>query len=208
MKYPDLTDKQAEVYEYLLKETDRNGFAPTVREIMDGLNKTSTSTIQAHMEALRDKGYISRPNGRSRAIEFLKENDFDPSYSTGEVVYLPVLGRVAAGSPILAEQHVEETIPFPAAFVKEDTFLLRVSGESMIEAGIFDGDYVAVQRQQTATNGDYVVALIDDEATVKTYYREANRVRLQPENSSMDPLYVQDNGAIIGKVIALFRSRM
>lgn len=208
MKYPDLTDKQAEVYEYLLKEFNKNGYAPSVREIMIGLQKTSTSTIQAHMDALRDKGYITRSKGRSRAIEFLREDGFDASYSAGEVVHLPVLGRVAAGSPMLAEQNIEETIPFPAAFVKDDTFLLKVSGESMIEAGIFDGDYVAVQRQQTATNGDYIVALIDDEATVKTYYREANRVRLQPENSSMDPIYVYDNAVIVGKVIALFRSRM
>jgi repressor LexA len=205
--YEDLTKKQAEVYRYLLSETRSKGYPPTVREIMAGLNRTSTSTIHAHLNTLASKGYLIRDANKPRAIEFPKETIdlFEVASDVGEIIALPVVGSVAAGAPILAEENITDTVPYPAAFVSGTSFMLRVTGDSMIEAGIFDGDLVVVRQQETADNGDIVVALLDDEATVKRFYREPTAIRLQPENSSYDPIYCTDNIRIAGKVVGLIR---
>ena len=207
VSYEDLSKKQAEVYRYLLKETKAKGYPPTVREIMNGLNRTSTSTIHAHLNTLASKGYIVRDANKPRAIEFPRENvgPFDGATDVGEIIAIPVVGSVAAGLPILAEENITESIPYPAAFVKGTSFMLKVSGDSMVEAGIFDGDLVVVRQQETAQNGDIVVAIIEDEATVKRFYREAYHVRLQPENAHYEPIICTDEVRIAGKVVGLIR---
>lgn len=207
MTYDDLSRKQAEVYEYLLKETRAKGYPPTVREIMDGLDRTSTSTIHAHLNTLAKKGYIIRDANKPRAIEFPKESlgNSDIATDVGEIIAIPVVGTVAAGTPILAEENITETIPYPAAFVRGTSFMLKVRGDSMIDAGIFDGDLVVVRQQETANNGDIVVAIIEDEATVKRFYREPDSIRLQPENSRYSPIYCTDDVRIAGKVVGLIR---
>jgi len=205
--YDDLSKKQAEVYAFLLKETRAKGYPPTVREIMAGLNRTSTSTIHAHLNTLQTKGYIVRDANKPRAIEFPRESSGygDVASDIGEIIAIPVVGSVAAGTPILAEENITETIPYPASFISGTSFMLRVSGDSMIEAGIFDGDLVVVRQQDTANNGDIVVAIIDDEATVKRYYREPNAIRLQPENSLYEPILCTSDIHIAGKVVGLIR---
>jgi len=205
--YDDLSKKQAEVYRYLLKETRAKGYPPTVREIMTGLNRTSTSTIHAHLNTLQNKGYIIRDANKPRAIEFPRETsgNFDVGTDIGEIIAIPVVGSVAAGTPILAEENITDTIPYPAALISGTSFMLKVSGDSMIEAGIFDGDLVVVRQQETADNGDIVVAIIDDEATVKRYYREPHVIRLQPENSHYEPILCTNDIQIAGKVVGLIR---
>jgi len=206
--YDDLSKKQAEVYRYLLQETRAKGYPPTVREIMNGLNRTSTSTIHAHLNTLASKGYIIRDANKPRAIEFPKETNTGPldvASDVGEIIAIPVVGAVAAGMPILAEENITDTIPYPAAFVKGTSFMLKVSGDSMVEAGIFDGDLVVVRQQETAQNGDIVVAIIDDEATVKRFYREDDCIRLQPENEHYEPIICTDDIRIAGKVVGLIR---
>ncbi|MGV8082596.1 MAG: transcriptional repressor LexA [Coriobacteriia bacterium] len=200
----ELTRRQQQILDFIRAEVHRCGYPPSVREIGEAVGLSSSSTVHSHLAALEAKGFLRRDPTKPRALEVLDFRETDQAIDVGEVRMLPLVGQVAAGAPILAAENIEQTIPLPAEMVGESTFILKVRGESMIEAGILDGDFVVVRQQPTANNGDIVVALIDDEATVKTFYKEADRIRLQPENSAMDPIYVRDV-TILGKVMALFR---
>jgi repressor LexA len=201
-----LTDRQRQVLDFIKAEIRRKGFPPTVRDIGDAVGLSSSSTVHAHLAALEAKGLIRRDPSKPRALEVLdRVVPPEPRAELLNVVELPVIGAVAAGTPILATENVETTIHLPTEVVRDDsTFVLRVKGESMIDAGIFDGDYVVVRQQPTAVNGDIVVAMLDDEATVKRFFREPDRIRLQPENPTMDPIYARDV-EVLGKVVAVFR---
>ncbi len=202
---PDgLTERQRQILQFIKEEIRAKGYPPSVREIGEAIGLSSSSTVHGHMSRLEEKGYIRRDPTKPRAIEVLDGSGATPLRRT---VTVPVVGRVTAGQPILAEQSVEDHFPLPADFVRADEanlFFLTVQGESMIEAGILDGDYVLVHRQQNAINGDIVVALIEDEATVKRFYKEQGHIRLQPENRFMDPIIVP-TCQILGKVIGLIR---
>lgn len=201
-----MTDRQRQVLDFIKAEVRRQGFPPTVRDIGEAVGLSSSSTVHAHLSALEAKGLIRRDPSKPRALEVLdRDVSPRPPLVVGNVVELPVVGAVAAGTPILAAENIETTIPLPTEVVRDDsTFVLRVKGESMIDAGILDGDYVVVRQQSTADNGDIVVAMLQDEATVKRFYRETDRVRLQPENPTMDPIYARDV-SVLGKVVAVFR---
>ncbi len=197
-----ISAKQTEVLEYLKKEILNRGYPPSVREICEAVNLKSTSSVFAHLETLEKKGYIRRDPTKPRAIEIMDDNF---NMLRREIVSIPLVGRVAAGQPLLATQNIESYFPIPAEYMpRKEAFMLKVKGESMIEAGIFDGDIIMVERVNDAKNGDMVVALIDDSATVKTFYKEYGHIRLQPENSSMDPIIVEDC-MILGKVFGVFR---
>ena len=209
-----LTKKQKAVLECIEDCIAKKGYGPTVREICAEIGLSSPSTVHVHLKALEEKGYIERDPLKSRSI-MLKQNDqgqpvgrnagnvLSPSFS--KTIDVPLVGNVAAGEPILAEENITETMSLPIDIVGDSaSFMLSVRGESMIEAGINDGDYVVVKQQQTANNGDIVVAIIEDGATVKTFYKESDHIRLQPENSTMEPIIVT-NCAIAGKVVAVFR---
>jgi len=197
-----LTKRQREILTYVMDSLQERGYPPSVREIGSALGLTSSSTVHSHLAALEKKGFIHRDPSKPRAIEILKDGASQPPK---RVVNVPVLGRIAAGQPILAEENIEDVFPLPRDFVREDaSFILRVRGDSMIEAGIYDGDYLVVRQQATANNGEIVAAMIGDEATVKRYYRERDHIRLQPENSSMSPIIVRDV-TVLGKAVALFR---
>lgn len=200
----ELTRRQQQILDFIRAELHRCGYPPSVREIGEAVGLSSSSTVHSHLAALEAKGFLRRDPTKPRALEVLDFRETDSAIDVGEVRMLPLVGQVAAGAPILAAENIEQTIPLPAEVVGESTFILKVKGESMIEAGILDGDFVVVRQQPTASNGDIVVALIDDEATVKTFHREADRIRLQPENATMEPIYVRDV-TILGKVMALFR---
>jgi repressor LexA len=209
-----LSDRQQHILDFLKEFTARNGYPPSVREIGEAVGLSSSSTVHSHLNALENKGYIRRDPSSARALTVIEADDGKTADSIFEgsprlprnVVELPLVGRVAAGAPILADQNIEESFLLPTQIVGDaGSFLLTVKGESMIEAGILDGDYVVVKEQPTANNGEIVVALIEDEATVKTFYKEPDRIRLQPENSTMEPIYVRDV-TILGKVIALLRT--
>ena len=203
MGYGKITAKQQEILDYIKDEILKRGYPPTVREICETVNLKSTSSVHSHLETLEKNGYIRRDPTKPRAIEICDDNF---QMVRTEMVSLPVIGNVAAGQPILAEENVQDYFPVPADVVpKGESFILNVRGESMINAGIFDGDYIIVKEQHEAHNGEIVVALIDDSATVKTFYREKDRIRLQPENDSMEPIYA-DNPVILGRVCALIRS--
>ena len=203
MSYGKISQKQTEILEYIKSEILNRGFPPAVREICEAVNLKSTSSVHSHLETLEKNGYIRRDPTKPRAIEIV---DDIFNLTRRELVNVPVVGRVAAGEPILAVENVENYFPIPAEFMPNaQTFMLNVKGESMINAGILDGDQILVQQQSTASNGDIVVALIDDTATVKTFYREDGYYRLQPENDTMDPIIVKDNLQILGKVIGVFR---
>lgn len=203
--------RQRAIYEYILEYSKDHSYPPSVREIGAAVGLASPSTVHMHLKALESAGLIKRDPKKPRTIEVMgDENETKLAEVTQDVsgnsISLPLVGRVAAGTPILAEQNVEETLTLPTSIVGDaSSFILRVRGESMINAGIFDGDYIVVKEQSDAHNGEIVVALIDDSATVKTFYREKDRVRLQPENDTMEPIYV-DNPVILGKVTALIRS--
>ncbi|MCL2503055.1 MAG: transcriptional repressor LexA [Coriobacteriia bacterium] len=199
-----LSRRQEQILDFIRAEIHLRGYPPSVREIGEAVGLSSSSTVHAHLSTLEEKGFLRRDPSKPRALEVLDFRDNDAAIDMGKVRAIPVVGQIAAGEPILAAENIEQTIPLPAEFSGEQTYILRVRGESMIDAGIFDGDFVVVQQQQTAVNGDVVVAMLEDEATVKRYYREADRIRLQPENSAMDPIYARDV-MILGKVIALFR---
>ena len=202
MTYGKISKKQQEILEYIKSEILNRGFPPAVREICEAVNLKSTSSVHAHLEALEKNGYIHIDPTKPRAIEILDDTF---NLTRREMVNVPIIGRVAAGEPLLAQQNIENYFPIPAEMMpNKQTFLLQVQGESMINAGILNGDYILVQQQQTADNGDKVVALIDDGATVKTFYREEGIIRLQPENDFMDPIIVKDC-TILGKVIGVFR---
>ena len=202
MSYGKITDKQREILEYIKAEILNRGYPPAVREICEAVKLKSTSSVHAHLETLEKNGYIRRDPTKPRAIEIVDENF---NLTRREMVNVPIVGKVAAGEPILAVENIENYVPIPAEFMpNEPTFILQVQGESMINAGILDGDYVLVQQQPTANDGDMVVALVDDSATVKTFYKENGYYRLQPENDFMDPIIVSEV-MIMGKVIGTFR---
>ncbi|MBZ4653451.1 MAG: SOS-response transcriptional repressor, LexA [Peptococcaceae bacterium] len=199
--YEDLTDRQVAIINYIKKEIKAKGYPPSVREIGEAVGLSSSSTVHNHLNQLESRGYIKRDPTKPRAIEVIDHN-LRPNK---EMVNVPIVGRVTAGSPILAVENIEDTFPLPLDFIKsEDVFILNVKGDSMIEAGIQDGDLVIVRKQNTARNGDIVVALLEDEATVKRFYKENNYIRLQPENSNYEPIITKDV-LILGKVIALLR---
>ena len=210
-----LTDRQRQIYDYLTAYVDAHGYPPTVREIGEEVGLASPSTVHAHLANLERAGYIRRDPTKPRALELLGRERPAAGGSLGEaarVRVLPLVGQVAAGGPLLAEQNVEDhlAVPEPLSSGAGEEFLLRIKGESMIEAGIMPDDYIVVRRQQTAKNGDIVVALAGDdettdEATVKRFFREGSQIRLQPENETMEPLF-PDHVQILGKVTGVFRS--
>ena len=202
MSYGKISDKQREILEYIKAEILNKGYPPAVREICEAVKLKSTSSVHAHLEALEEKGYIHRDPTKPRAIEILDDTF---NFNRKEMVNIPVIGTVAAGEPILAVENIENYFPIPAEFMpNEQTFILQVQGESMVNAGILDGDYILVEQQTTANDGDMVVALVDDSATVKTFYKENGYYRLRPENDFMEPIIVSDV-MIMGKVIGTFR---
>ena len=198
MAYGKITAKQREILEYIKNEILNKGYPPAVREICEAVKLKSTSSVHAHLESLEKNGYIRRDPTKPRAIEIMDE-------TRREVVNIPVIGSVAAGAPILAVENIEAYFPLPADMMpNQNAFLLNVKGDSMIKAGIFEGDKVLVQQQPTAENGEIVVALVDDSATVKRFYKEAGHIRLQPENDAYEPIIVTDC-TIMGKVFGVFR---
>ena len=205
MSYGKISKKQSEILEYIKNEILNRGFPPSVREICEAVNLKSTSSVHSHLETLEKNGYIRRDPTKPRAIEIVDDNF---NLVRRETVNVPIIGKVAAGQPLLAVENVEGYFPIPAEYMPNSkTFMLVVQGDSMISAGIFNGDYVIVEQQTTAENGQKVVALIDDSATVKTFYKENGFIRLQPENDSMDPILVSPDQSfqILGRVIGVFR---
>lgn len=197
-----ITTKQQQILDYIKEEILKRGYPPAVREICEAVGLKSTSSVHSHLETLEKNGYIKRDPTKPRAIEIV-DDSFQQVRT--EMVSIPVIGRVAAGEPIFADQNIESYFPVPAAMCPSgDAFVLKVKGESMINAGIFSGDQIFVHACDTARNGDMVVALIDDSATVKTFYKEDNHIRLQPENDTMEPIIV-DDCQILGKVFGVFR---
>lgn len=203
MTYGRISKKQQEILDYMKNEILNRGFPPSVREICEAVNLKSTSSVNSHLEALEKNGYIRRDATKPRAIEIIDDNF---NLVRREVVNVPLVGTVAAGQPILAVENIDAYFPIPAEYMpNEQSFMLTVKGDSMINAGIFDGDQVLVKQQSTAENGDMVVALIDDSATVKTFYKENGYYRLQPENDNMEPIIITGNLKILGKVFGVFR---
>ncbi|TCO79213.1 transcriptional repressor LexA [Marinisporobacter balticus] len=199
----DITKQQEKILNYIRNEVNSKGYPPSVREICAAVGLKSTSTVHGHLSKLEKHGYIRRDPTKPRAIEVL-DND-DGVISKKEVIEIPVIGKVTAGLPILAVENIEDTFPVPLDFLDDNKhFMLTIKGSSMINAGIFDGDYVLVKQQQIATNGDIVVAMIEDEATVKKFYKEKDYIRLQPENPSMVPIITKDV-RILGLVTGVFR---
>ncbi len=202
MGYGKITSKQSEILEYIKAEILKKGYPPAVREICEAVNLKSTSSVHSHLETLEKNGYIRRDPTKPRAIEIMDDNF---NLTRREMVNVPMVGQVAAGSPILAVENVENYFPIPSEYMpNEQSFMLKVKGESMINIGIYDGDQILVEQTSSARNGDVVVALIDDSATVKTFYKEDGFIRLQPENDTMDPIIV-DDCQILGKVFGVFR---
>lgn len=198
-----ISSKQQEIIEFIKSEINRKGYPPSVREIGKAVGLKSTSTVHGHLSRLEKKGYIRRDPTKPRAIEVL--NNDTKEYN--DVIKLPVIGRVTAGSPILAVENIDEYYSIPRDLVagyEGESFILKVRGESMINAGILDGDYIVVRRQSFADNGDIIVALIGDEATVKRFFKESDHIRLQPENASMKPIIV-DDVVVLGKVVGVIR---
>ena len=197
-----ISAKQQEILDYIKSQILERGFPPAVRDICEAVHLKSTSSVHSHLETLEKNGYIRRDPTKPRAIEIL---DSSFNFTRREMVNVPLIGRVAAGEPILAGQNIEEYFPVPMEYMpNRQTFMLKVKGESMINVGIFDGDFVLVEERKTAHNGEMIVALIEDGATVKTFYKEEGIIRLQPENDTMDPIIV-NNCQILGKVIGVFR---
>jgi repressor LexA len=207
---PELTKRQRDIIEFIKSFVEKYSYPPSVRDIGEAVGLSSTSSVHAQLSNLEEKGYLRRDASSARALSVLLEDGETTVTENFElarnIINLPVVGEVAAGKPITADENITEYLPMPKQFVGDTgSFMLTVRGDSMIEVGINDGDYVVVREQQVANNGEIVVALIDSEATVKTYYREDDRIRLQPENSSMEPIYARDDVTILGKVIALMR---
>lgn len=213
-----LNKRERDILKFIQKEIEARGFAPSVREICRAVGLNSTATVQGYLKSLEERGFLKKETQKGRTLRLLKNYKGDnvisdqlgvsPAkeyYSNKEMVNIPLIGRITAGQPILAVENITDTFPIPLDFVgNSESFMLTVRGESMIEAGILDGDYILVKRTNTAENGQIVVALIDDEATVKTFYKEDGYIRLQPENSTMDPIIVPDC-KILGKVSGVFR---
>ena len=199
-----LSEKQKKILDFLKQEILTKGYPPSVREICDAVGLKSTSTVHGYLERLEKKGLIRRDPTKPRAIEILDDTTY---VFKKELINVPIVGRVTAGQPILAVENIEDTFTIPAQYLhnkNNDVFMLTVEGDSMVEAGILDGDMVLVEKKPTAQNGDIVVALIEDEATVKKFYKEKEYIRLQPENSAMEPIIVKDV-TILGKVIGVIR---
>lgn len=214
-KSNELNDREKDILNFIEKQINENGYPPSVREIGKSVGLSSTATVHGYLSKLEQKGYVRKENQKGRALKLLKglksntAEEFKPegkyAYAEKELVEVPVIGKITAGQPILAVENLTDVFPIPIDFVgNSESFMLTVSGESMIEAGILDGDYILVKRQNVARNGEIVVALIGDEATVKTFYKEKDHIRLQPENSTMDPIIVP-NCEILGKVAGVFR---
>ena len=202
MAYGKISSKQQEILEYIKQEILNKGYPPAVREICEAVHLKSTSSVHSHLETLEKNGYIRRDPTKPRAIEIIDDNF---NLTRREVVNVPIIGQVAAGQPLLAVENIENYFPIPTEFMPNaETFMLKVKGDSMINAGIFDGDKILVQKQPDAQNGDIVVALVDDSATVKTFYKEDGHYRLQPENDTMDPIIVNEC-SILGKVFGIMR---
>ena len=205
MSYGKISKKQSEILEYIKNEILNRGFPPSVREICEAVNLKSTSSVHSHLETLEKNGYIRRDPTKPRAIEIVDDNF---NLVRRETVNVPIIGKVAAGQPLLAVENVEGYFPIPSEYMPNNkTFMLVVQGDSMVNAGIFNGDYVVVEQQPTAENGQKVVALVDDSATVKTFYKEDGYIRLQPENDAMEPIIVDPDQTfqILGRVIGVFR---
>ena len=213
-----LNKRERAILKFIEKEIDEKGFAPSVREIGRAVDLSSTATVQGYLKSLEERGFLKKETQKGRTLRLLKNYKGDnviadqqgisetkQYYSNKEMVNIPLVGKITAGQPILAVESITDTFPIPLDFVgNSESFMLTVRGESMIEAGILDGDYILVKRTNSAENGQIVVALIDDEATVKTFYKEDGYIRLQPENSTMDPIIVPDC-QILGKVAGVFR---
>ena len=198
----NITEKQSEILEYIKAQILERGFPPAVREICEAVHLKSTSSVHSHLETLEKNGYIRRDPTKPRAIEILDESF---NLTRREMAQVPIIGRVAAGEPLLAEQNIEDYFPIPVERLPNNqTFLLRVRGDSMVNVGILDGDYILVEQRPTAENGEIVVALVEDGATVKRFFKEDGHYRLQPENDAMDPIIV-DEVTILGKIIGLLR---
>ncbi len=215
MERPKISKRQQAIYDFICVYTRDHGYPPSVREIGNAVGLASPSTVHTHLKTLEDKGYIRRDSKKPRTIEVVEEGKDESGItqslvnviqnSSNNTIALPLVGRVAAGVPILAEQNVEDILTFPTSIVGDSSsYILRVHGNSMINVGIHDGDYIVVREQHEAHDGEIVVALIDDSATVKTFYREREFVRLQPENDAVEPIYVM-NPTILGRVAALIR---
>ena len=197
----ELKDKQLLIYEFLKDFTSQKGYPPTVREICKAVGLKSTSSVHGHLKQLEKEGLIKRDPTKPRALEIVD------SVIKKEMINVPIIGKVTAGLPILANENIEDSFPLPLDYVKHnnDLIMLKVSGSSMIKAGILDGDLAIIEKTQTASNGDKIVALIENEATLKTFYRENDHIRLQPENDEMEPIIV-DNCSILGKLIGIYRT--
>ena len=213
-KDPDsLNKREKAILKFIEKQVNINGYPPSVREIGKAVDLKSTATVHGYLASLEKKGYIKKESQKGRTLKLIKGGALEgeqvtfekEAYSSKEMVDVPVVGKITAGEPILAVENVTDTFPIPIDFVgNSESFMLTVRGESMIEAGILNGDYILVKKQNTANNGEIVVALIGEEATVKTFYKEKDHIRLQPENSTMDPIIVP-NCEILGKVAGVFR---
>ncbi|HEY5523704.1 MAG TPA: transcriptional repressor LexA [Clostridium sp.] len=197
----EIKDKQSEIYRFLIAFTEKKGYPPSVREICEAVSLKSTSTVHGHLKRLEKKGLIKRDPTKPRALEIIELNA-----SKREMLNIPIVGKVTAGLPILATENIEDTFAIPMDFIKHDRelFILRVSGESMINIGVRDGDLAIIEHADSASNGEVVVALIDDESTIKRFFKENNHIRLQPENDTMDPIIVE-SCSILGKLVGLFR---
>ena len=205
MEYGKISQKQSEILEYMKNEILNRGFPPSVREICEAVHLKSTSSVHSHLETLEKNGYIHRDPTKPRAIEIVDDNF---NLVRRETVNVPIIGKVSAGQPLLAVENIDGYFPIPSEYMPNNkTFMLIVQGDSMINAGIFNGDYVIVEQQQTAENGQKIVALVEDSATVKTFYKEDGHIRLQPENDTMEPIIVEQDQffQILGKVIGVFR---
>ena len=205
MSYGKISKKQSEILEYMKNEIPNRGFPPSVREICEAVSLKSTSSVHSHLETLEKNGYIRRDPTKPRAIEIVDDNF---NLVRRETVNVPIIGKVAAGEPLLAVQNVEGYFPIPSEYMpNKQTFMLVVQGDSMVNAGIFSGDYVVVEKQENAENGDKIVALVEDSATIKTFYKEKDHIRLQPENDYMDPIVIhpEQQFQVLGKVIGVFR---
>jgi len=198
----DVKDKQSEIYEFLKTYTANKGYPPSVREICEAVSLRSTSTVHGHLKRLEKKGMIKRDPSKPRALEIAEF-----SAPKKEMINIPIVGKITAGLPILATENIEDTFPIPLDYIKHDNelFMLRVSGQSMVNVGIRDNDLAIIESTQNAINGEIVVALIDDSATIKTFFKEKDHIRLQPENDTMEPILV-DDCKILGKLVGIFRS--
>lgn len=204
----ELSERQQSILNYIMKEIRDKGYPPSVREIGKAVGLKSPASVHSHLKTLEKLNYIRRDPSKPRAIEVLYNSKNDDIKFKKELLHIPIVGRVMAGEPVLAEENIEDYFPIPVDYLKrsgeKELFILEIQGESMIEAGIHDGDYVIAQEQNYANNGEIIIAMINDEATVKTFYKEEDHIRLQPENPDMQP-FILPNVTVLGKVIGLYR---